>query len=1774
MTPLFAGRYQLLKRLGGGAQGMAVLVADTLRQDAHAVLKLGRSGMEWRDGTLAEFEALRMLTTPYTAPVLTLGFASPNDLAQVARLSKSPEELHIDQHARPFLVRAWVDGPSILEWAANQLKRHGHDALPQLYQILARLTEALNTLHRAGLIHGDLKADHVLIVEEEGETPRPVLIDFGMTSQGTEGTHGGTMGYLAPERMRGQPATVASDRFALGVLMAQTLVGWRMAVRCAGQKADLPEPLLQAGLAERVLQSIRRLLDAEPRRRPALSAVRAALLPPSKSVGGWQGAQPTQLPFLGADRQRDINALLSRAKKKHGNLPPVVLIVGERGSGRSRTLRQVGWGLQHAGRPTLEVLSGARPWARLRNLGPQLASLSGESYQDPKPKHVNGDRAHWLRDLAGALVKVLPQTPVALTWDDLGEDPREGLDAVEAMILALEQAKGRLRLWGTTTPGALPALRPLFASAGFKVVTLKALTRGDLNALLGAEHLGRQLSEGQLDRLYRLTQGVPAPLARRLLDDPDAPQTDTTEYSELEALIVALAGLVPGGATTSELLNACSEAGYDPHLIRSDVEQCIARGRVTLASPRSGAADQRVYIAPFIPLGELTGRIQKRLGEALRPLLISHPHLTPLAAALRRDEATLLKSWRLLSDDLKAEQARALVLTTLEAALQTTTDAELLNDFVETALEAGRTRAALQVIDRLLMRLKPTTRRLHANSRGPHSATQPNEPLTNPAALRAWNAHIRVAALRLNFALNKADDAKLADLPLSDMDPIDLTHVDNVRSQLDLRRSHHSQARATAVAGLERLRNHNTPRARTLRGQLWVTAAAAEAMQGGDAQHNDLKGHFGSLESIDGSPMTQARYQAMRAVAAYMRGDLDEATESYRAALDIVEKEGLDAERPLYLLNLGTAYERLGRLSMARRYYEQGSRCCLPTTRSTTRALLLANRANIDIKLGRAQEARELLAAAGRIAQETGLTYVTQFVEQLSADANASEGMLLEAEKVYARCANTFRRVGDKRHACELALKAGLAAARSNLVDIARQHLAAADADIEEFADLKPRASILRAEIVMARDGFERLAGVDRYLRALEMALDAHDDLTVLTEARWLLQRLEQSPDGPDPLALGELASITGRAWRRIALTLTQGLRQDMAKHLKLDRILAPANPQERAVAQALTAVAPTTSPRQELHSQRSQSASLTPPTVVTRVTPQLGYGPTSARPALHRSASPQRPPQEPASDELAERFYRMLSLNRRIIGETDLERLIPAALDIAIALSGAERGFLLLREHDEAPFEVAFSRDVDGRPISQDALHISETIARQVVQEGRAIITEDAQQDQRFGQALSVHHLQLTSILCVPIRDREKIMGCLYMDHRDAPGAFEGQTPRMMSAYADQVAIALVSARHVAELRQERDELARARHQIDQLLADKEELLMDLETRCKRLEADLARERSATGLRFDYDHIVARAPAMRRVLSQVDRVIDTLLPVVIQGESGTGKEVIARTIHFNGPRNAHPFVPVNCGALHESLLESELFGHRRGAFTGATSDRKGLFEAANGGTLFLDEVGEMSLAMQVKVLRALQERRVRPVGAIEEIAVDVRIIAATNRDLNAMVRAGDFREDLYYRLATLVVRLPPLRDRRADIPLLVRHIMEEATQQTDRSAPQVSGKAVSMLMQHHWPGNIRQLENVIRAAMVLSDTDITPEILAGLLPQQSRPMDQGLTPPPPPPTTSRGLTPGRPPKCTPEEVINAMQRYNNNRSRAAKHLGVSLRTLQRYLKKYELFHE
>jgi len=522
------------------------------------------------------------------------------------------------------------------------------------------------------------------------------------------------------------------------------------------------------------------------------------------------------------------------------------------------------------------------------------------------------------------------------------------------------------------------------------------------------------------------------------------------------------------------------------------------------------------------------------------------------------------------------------------------------------------------------------------------------------------------------------------------------------------------------------------------------------------------------------------------------------------------------------------------------------------------------------------------------------------------------------------------------------------------------------------------------------------------------------------------------------------------------------------------------------------------------------------------------------------------------------------MRIARALNEEQDLTRLLTLIVDSAIQLIGAERGFLILGKGPETRVEVA--RNFAQEEVASPEFKISRTIAQRVLESGVPELTINAQEDERFRDLASVADLRLRSVLCMPIRIRGEVVGVLYVDNRLQQQAFHQRERDLMSALADHAGVAIQNARTMEQLRARQVELQGALDREGRLNATLQGQVSSQKVELTHMRAEMDSSLRTGRYKHDYSHIVGESRRMAEVFTLLDKYVEADDPVLILGESGTGKELVARAIHDQSGRRKKPFVSENCAAMPESLLESELFGYMRGAFTGATANKKGLFETADGGVLFLDEIGDLPLDLQKKLLRVLQEGEVRPVGSQETVKVDVRLATATNRNLDEMIREGDFREDLYYRINVLPITLPPLRERRQDIPLLVRRFLAALAKENDFLV-RISPDAMDALVRFSWPGNVRELQNEIRRAALLSDGVILESHLSETVRSGLDPLSDATAVP-----AEKGTNlPDMVRNLETREIDKAYRLATGNKSRAAEMLGLSRFALQRKLDKYQI---
>ncbi len=480
-----------------------------------------------------------------------------------------------------------------------------------------------------------------------------------------------------------------------------------------------------------------------------------------------------------------------------------------------------------------------------------------------------------------------------------------------------------------------------------------------------------------------------------------------------------------------------------------------------------------------------------------------------------------------------------------------------------------------------------------------------------------------------------------------------------------------------------------------------------------------------------------------------------------------------------------------------------------------------------------------------------------------------------------------------------------------------------------------------------------------------------------------------------------------------------------------------------------------------------------------------------------------------------------LLKIGTAVNSVRKLEVLERQLMECIFEVVPAARGAILLTGESPDEFVSAFSWDRTSGPVAP--FPVSGTVVRKVIEEKVGVLSANVMEDQTLETSKSLLSSETRSLLAVPLTIFDRVLGLIYLDTGDPKTRLDRDHLELMTAVASISAVALENARHVERLEDEN----------------------------QRLKAEINIQHNMVG----------ESAPMRSIYRFVSRVAPTDSTVLITGESGTGKELVARAVHRNSARAAKPFVAINCAALTETLLESELFGHEKGAFTGAVVQKKGKLEVADGGTVFLDEMGELAPSLQAKLLRVLQEREFERVGGTRPLRIDVRVIAATNRNLAESVKDGTFRQDLYYRLNVVSVEMPPLRVRREDIPLLAAYFAARSGEKSKRHVRGVSPEARACLVNYEWPGNVRELENAIERAVVLGSSEfILPEDLPEAVLETEQPA---------------GATMARYHEAIAEAkkavILRAVEQAGGNYTEAAKLLGVHPNYLHRLIRNMNL---
>lgn len=505
------------------------------------------------------------------------------------------------------------------------------------------------------------------------------------------------------------------------------------------------------------------------------------------------------------------------------------------------------------------------------------------------------------------------------------------------------------------------------------------------------------------------------------------------------------------------------------------------------------------------------------------------------------------------------------------------------------------------------------------------------------------------------------------------------------------------------------------------------------------------------------------------------------------------------------------------------------------------------------------------------------------------------------------------------------------------------------------------------------------------------------------------------------------------------------------------------------------------------------------------------------------------------------ENFKTLKEISELLNSYHNTDEILKTIIDQAIKLLSAERGFIMLFDENNK-LKVEIQRGIEIQELTTNST-ISHSVIYKVIETSQPIVISNTEEDMEFSNKFSIIRANIKSILCTPLLNKEKkIIGVLYLDTSVVSGLFTKLDMELICGFANCAAIAIENGLSLKREHEQLKEITqfkaeqKYREQLNKLEDEKKELLKTLQD-------------------AQFEELIGTSDEMQEVFRTIEKVAQTEAAILIEGETGTGKELVARAIHKRSLRLNNPFIIINCGAIPETLLESELFGYEKGAFTGAYTQKKGKFELANNGTIFLDEIGELPLNLQVKILRVLQEQEIERVGGKEPIKINVRIITATNKNLKKAVENKSFREDLFYRINVISIYLPRLKERQKDIILLATHFLNLFSKMDNKNIKGFSPKAIELLLHYDWPGNIRELENKIKKAVILASTDYITDADLDIKKEDKK---------------YKSLREIKE-NMELQKIIDALTKHKGSIFHSAKELEMSTRNLRKLMKKYDI---
>lgn len=1692
-------RYELLERLGSGGIGEVYKVRDRI-EEAILALKLTRKDLP------------EMLKLAFKKEFYTLASLRHPNVVKVHDFGRLPD-------GRSYFTMDFVPGQPI----TRVLK--GFDR--RLYALLVHILSALDYIHSRGLIHGDLKPENIIITRDKRRNAigdrrgrrrlSAKILDFGFAEEIgllDPTCIKGTVGYLAPELLKGGEVDARIDLYSLGIVLYETLTQRRAfrgknatEVLRSNLEKTLPSPKnLNPGIPHKLEQIILKLIQKDPRDRyENTGEVLEGLASVTKAAAPRRArARVSKLfysPTVGREEALSLlEDALSRAKQNRGQL---VLISGETGIGKSRLLREFKLRVQ---------LSGCRVISLSCSTPDLIAQFYGQlSFASPKLQ--TGEPAikklRTFNQLANSVIRYVEKSkaPAVFLLDDLDRaDPTgqefaaflsRSLRSDPAAVVATCEEKG---LSDRLTEGVRD--EPFLTE-----MSLSGLSHEETEALISNLLNTREDLDPLPDWTYRRTHGNPLLIEetlRCMLGQGVLRRRRKRWILNMTALgtlrpsrtMEALAGVWVGRLSDREadLLSTASVLGesFSLHLLKdlsaleeSDVLELISSlQRQGLMTPDhdSHYRFSRRWIQDYL-YQRIDIRKRKALHKKVARILEKEPperreELLPLLAHHYRKAGVRAKAFQFsleAGEKLEGDYSAEAALDHYREALRVAPS----HDRFELLMKIGELHQGLGFHSEALQYYQSA---LRLKGLGPDERALV---LLMTAVIHRRSRRYREALNAIKNGLTMLRSKKsrvMADL-LTERGRISMDRGDYDRAAEYCRKAEEISTEIENESALSNVYH--------ILGLLhWRRGELKTAIQ-------YTRKALGLREKLMDRPGTGRSYNNL-GVIYWTKGDMDKAATCYEHALKEFEELGDIRGIADIHLNLGLLAWNKGDWEGSLRHSE---RSYALFDRLGDRAALAA----IHNHLGMVDEQRGNWSKALKHYQAHRAFHKKIGDPQGEAIALTNLGSLFLKLGEFEKCKDSLEEslfLNEELHNEEgialSLLNLGMLRRDRSAWDLALDHLDRS-ITIYEKRNLEkdlPTARRVASEVLIGKGD----------LRAAQQSAGK-----ALSLAKKLSDRLEL---GHIHRTLGMICSKRGDG-EGAERHFEQALRtfQDLRVRYELARTLLHRVSWRLKSMTDLGSAAAELARAEDIFTRLGAKADL-------ETAHQLGS-------LFIRTVAEAGGPM--AREAQLEALYEVSGVMSSILDMTVLSNRM---VDLAVSLLKAERGLLLLMD-DKGELAIAAGREMDSATI-KDAATLSRSVVSEVADKGLPVISDDASADPRFRKRESVILNNIHSLLCVPLKLKEKIIGTFYVDSRVATKLFSPQDLSFLNAVANLLAVAIENATLHEELRQETNYL---RREVSE--------------------------------RYRLGSLVGKSEAMQTIFSQIETVSKSNASVLIEGETGTGKELVARAIHYNGARKAQRFIPVECGALPETLAESELFGHKKGAFTDAREDRPGLFEEADTGTIFLDQIDNLSLKLQAKLLRVLQNGEVRRVGESKTRRVDVRVICATNKNLKEEVKGGRFRDDLYFRLNTFHLHIPPLRDRRDDIPLLASHFLDQFSSKEGKNLKDPVSEALKCLLAYSWPGNVRELEHEIERAVILAKEGraITTDLLSDEVLEASN-LSKFIR------AKARGPLKRVMADIERQLVLESLKECSWNQTKAARALGISRPSLIEKMRRYRIRRE